>query len=74
MGLETITTTNNAKAYVQDSVGAEYENTKHIVLVPENKHISMTMLRIKLEYLKKQKKFYTDKAQVWTFAAVAFFF
>lgn len=34
----------------------------------------MTMLRIKLEYLKKQKKFYTDKAQVWTFAAVAFFF
>lgn len=34
----------------------------------------MTMLRIKLEYLKKQRKFYTDKAQVWTFAAVAFFF
>lgn len=33
----------------------------------------MTMLRIKLEYLKKQRKFYTDKAQVWTFAAVAFF-
>lgn len=41
--METITTTNNAKAYVQDSVGAEYENTKHIVLGNKSPKISISV-------------------------------